>query len=501
MLWFLLVLLFILCFFERLLSSKTFESIPGPKGLYLLHNALDFTMAPAKLFYHFRGLSNTYKRLYKLRLGPVKVIIVHHPEDVEAVIQGTKYNSKGYLYSFIEPWLKDGLLLSKGKKWHIRRKMMTPAFHFNILNNFKPVIERNAESLLKDIQNEISKPETDISPLINNFALNSICETAMGTALDKESNSFSKKYKESIYKLGQYAVYRAQRIWMYPDFIFNLTRIGRKQKEILKILTSFRRKVVEKRREYGIKLQIEQDQILDDDSYNVEGGKRRMVLLDILLQAEKDGFIDDKGVGEEVDTFMFGGHDTTSIALKFTLMLLANHQEAQDKIIEEYKSILNSMSCPVTIGDLSQMKYLECCIKESLRLYPPLPTITRNIDQTLKLGNYEVPSGTECVILIYDLHRRTDQFDEPLEFRPERFQKEPTWHPYAYIPFSAGPRNCIGQKFAMMELKLALLSILRRFRILPVTTPRDIILITDYVLRVKQPIYVKFEERFPENVQ
>ncbi|XP_052737852.1 probable cytochrome P450 4p3 [Bicyclus anynana] len=111
------------------------------------------------------------------------------------------------------------------------------------------------------------------------------------------------------------------------------------------------------------------------------------------------------------------------------------------------------------------------------------------------LGKYQIPAGTQYAILIYDLHRLGEQFVEPLKFRPERFQMEPTWHPYAYLPFSAGPRNCMGQKFAMMELKLTLSALLRRYRLLPVTKPEDIIFRFDYVLRVKDPIYVKLELR------
>ncbi|XP_022116626.2 cytochrome P450 4C1-like [Pieris rapae] len=484
----------ILCIFIIILKSvawflkcKEFQVIPGPRGIFILHNALEFMMDPVKLFYYFRGLTNTYKRLFKLQLGPVKVIIIHNPEDIEAVINGTKYISKGYVYNFIKPWLKEGLILSKGKKWHVRRKMITPAFHFNVLNNFKLVIEKNARNLLKFLDRETKSPKTDISPLLHNFTLNTICETAMGITIDEESTqTYSvQEYKRSIHKLGQYAVYRAQRVWLYPDFVFNLTNIGRKQKKVLRILSSFRTQVVDKRREQNL-----------DGQEDFKQTKKSVVLLDILLQAERDRLIDSEGIGEEVDTFMFGGHDTTSIALTFIFLLLANHQNVQEKIVDELNNVLSSFDGDVTTAELLQMKYMECCIKESLRLYPPIPAITRNIDVPLKLRDYEIPSGTECGILIYDLHRRSDQFVEPLEFRPERFQTEPTWQPYGYIPFSAGPRNCIGQKFAMMEMKLAVTTVLRRFRLLPVTTPRDLIITTDYVLRTKHPVYVKFQKRY-----
>ncbi|XP_052737859.1 cytochrome P450 4C1 [Bicyclus anynana] len=494
------MLLFLECFVVLLMAlywattcNKEFDKIPGPPGFFLLHNTLDFLMDPVKMFYYFRKLCNQYKRLFRLKIGPVKVIILHNPEDIETVVTGTTYNTKGFVYDFIEPWLKEGLLTSKGSKWHQRRKLLTPAFHLNVLTNFKSAIEENCQKFVENLKREISSPKTDIAPYVNDFALNSICETAMGTRLDEEDNSFGKMYKNAIYELGQFAVYRAQRIWMYPNFIFKFTSIGQKQENILKILTSFRDRVIENRRNYynNVNNNFVED-LYDKDNNEVEfGGKKRMALLDLLLKAEKDGVIDAKGIGEEVDTFMFGGHDTSANTLQFTMMLLANNEYAQEKVVKECNDIFGSSDRSATMADLAQMKYLECCIKESLRLFPPLPVITRKNENR----NYEIPAGTECAILIFDLHRSADQFIEPHSFQPERFQTEPTWHPYAYIPFSAGPRRCIGQKFAMMELKLALSAVLRRYRLLPVTKPNDIIFVTDYVLRVKEPIYVKLEER------
>uniref|UniRef100_UPI003B63B55B cytochrome P450 4C1-like n=1 Tax=Maniola jurtina TaxID=191418 RepID=UPI003B63B55B len=477
--------------------NKEFDKIPGPPGIFFFHNALDFLMDPVELFYYVRNLAKTYKKIFRLRLGPVKCVIIQTPEDIEKVINGTTCTEKGIIYNFIEPWLKGGLLLSKGPKWQQRRKLLTPAFHFNVLANFKSVIEENCQNFVYNLEKEVNATKTDITPYVNDFAINSICETAMGTKLDEEDINFSKIYKEGIYKLGQYAVYRAQRVWMYPDMIFKFTAVARKVENILKILTSFRDRVIQNRK----KLYNNKNNFIDEQNGNENdnvdiSGKRRMALLDLLLQAEKKGVIDAKGIGEETDTFMFGGHDTSANALQFIMMLLANNQDAQEKVVKECNKIFGSSTQRVTtMADLAQMKYLECCLKECLRLYPPLPILNRKVKETISLGTYQIPAGIECGILIFEMHRRSDQFVEPLAFRPERFQTEPTWHPYAYIPFSAGPRNCIGQKYAMMELKLAVSALLRRYRLLPVTKPDDIVFVMDYVLRVKEPIYVKLEER------
>ncbi|KAJ2947944.1 hypothetical protein O0L34_g9736 [Tuta absoluta] len=476
------------------LKYGEFEKIPGPKGYFLAENALDFVMNPVALFYYFRKLANNYKDLFRIKLGSKKFVIIHNPEDCEVVLSGIRHNSKGFLYRFIKPWLQEGLLLSDGLKWQHRRKILTPTFHFNILRHFNEVIEDNTRKLVETLHDEVGQPKTNVCTFITDFTLNSICETAMGIKLDKETSDFGRKYKDGIYTLGGLVVYRAQRVWMYPNWLFPLTDIGKKQKELLDLLSSFRDNVINKRRASSTFLYIDVENY-GEDMYVNSVGKKRLAMLDLLLQAEKEGTIDAKGIGEEVDTFMFEGHDTTSTALQFAIMLMANYSEAQEKVVAECAQIFGSSDRAATMGDLALMKYLECCIKETMRLYPPVHFIMRKFNHPVKLKNYNVPAGTDCAILTYDLHRRPDQFVEPLEFRPERFLAEPTWHPYSYIPFSAGPRNCIGQKFAMMEMKLALSAVLRKFRLHPVTRPQDVVFITDFILRPNHNIYVRFEQR------
>merc|ERR1719273_1268493 len=109
------------------------------------------------------------------------------------------------------------------------------------------------------------------------------------------------------------------------------------------------------------------------------------------------------------------------------------------------------------------MKYLECCIKEALRLYPSVPIIGRDIEKDTYIDGQMVPKGTCVIVFVHNLHRNPIIWDKPEEFIPERFLESSKRHPYAYVPFSAGPRNCIGQRFAMMEEKTILSHVLRRF--------------------------------------
>ncbi|GIY25301.1 cytochrome P450 4c3 [Caerostris darwini] len=144
------------------------------------------------------------------------------------------------------------------------------------------------------------------------------------------------------------------------------------------------------------------------------------------------------------------------------------------------------------------MKYLECVIKESIRLYPVVPLMFRKCTEAFKFMDYTVPAGTSCVIVSQIIHRNPEVYPNPEKFDPERFLPENirTRHPFAFIPFSAGPRNCIGQKFAMMEIKTVVANILRRFRLVSLD-PRDKLNIYPaLVTRTVKPLRMRFEPRW-----
>ncbi|CAB3256535.1 unnamed protein product [Arctia plantaginis] len=470
------------------------RKIPGPPYEFLFGNSLKILCSSADLMKLRREFAKTWNGIYRIWIPTYGAVIIFNPEDIEAVISDLQHNGKSNLYLLFKSWLQDGLLMSKGSKWQERRKILTPAFHFKILHNFCGIIEENSQRLLENLKLTVGQP-INIVPVVSEFTLNSICETAMGTKL-KENGSAGKTYKEAIHSLGSLFMRRLSRFYLYSDFVFNLSPCGKEQQRHLNTVHNFTKNVIEERKVYADThgLQINDENLINDEDVVY---KKRTALLDLLISAEKDGLIDRQGIQEEVDTFMFEGHDTTASGLTFCLMLLANHKEVQDNIVSELDEIFEGSNRSITMGDLSKMKYLECCIKESLRLYPPVHFISRALTKTAILSNYKVPSGTMCHIDIMELHHRADLFPDPEKFDPERFLPENSVnrHPYAYIPFSAGPRNCIGQKFAMMEMKITIAATLREFELEPVTLPTDLVFIADLVLRNQGPVRVKFVKR------
>lgn len=210
--------------------------------------------------------------------------------------------------------------------------------------------------------------------------------------------------------------------------------------------------------------------MLEDCNYNVNavsdddenfGTKRRLAFLDILLIAQKEGAdLTDSEIREEVDTFMFEGHDTTSSAIAFAIYQLALNPVEQQRAYEE--------AIAMEGREKETMKYLEAVIKETLRLYPSVPFFGRCLQEDFEVRGMKIPKGVNVSVFAYMCQRSEKWFPEPDKFDPERFlSAEKELHPYAFVAFSAGPRNCIGQKFAMLELKCSLAYILRHFEILP----------------------------------
>ncbi|KAF9801575.1 hypothetical protein SFRURICE_015069 [Spodoptera frugiperda] len=498
---YLVVAVIFLCTLHILLNynrkARLIRKLPGPRDDFIVGNGFTVIRSPVETMKLRREFCTEFNGIFRVWVCPMGAIFVYNPEDIEILMSGMKFGEKSFIYNFLKNWLGDGLLVSNGAKWQTRRKILTPAFHFNILKQFCEIIDENSERFLEALNQTAGKP-IDVVPVLSEFTLNSICETAMGTQLT-DDNSAARSYKQAIYDLGCLIFQRFVRVYLYPEFIFKLSPMGRKENRYLKVVHSFTENVIEQRREYieknGINFneQIEAD---DDDSY-VYKKKKKTAMLDLLLSAQKEGHIDKSGVQEEVDTFMFEGHDTTASGLTFCFMLIANHKDIQDKIIQELDDIFGNEDRPIKMEDLAKMKYLECCIKESLRLYPPVHFISRNINEDTVLSNYKIPAGAYCHILISDLHLRPDLFKNPTVFDPDRFLPENSVgrHPYSYIPFSAGPRNCIGQKFAMMEMKIAVARVLRKFYLSPVTRPCDITFTADLVLRNDGPVLVNFVKR------
>ncbi|XP_023246853.1 cytochrome P450 4C1-like [Copidosoma floridanum] len=490
------------CFVRFGRRGRIAKKIHGPFSFPIIGNMLSFDISsPKKLWYIVQKVSDTYYPITRIWTTTQAVISIRHPNDLEILFPSHKVIEKGWIYKYLHPWLKTGLLTSGGEKWRQRRKILTPAFHFNILKKYMDITEEQGESLIRYLQTDGKESVQSLVPFCSRFTLNIICEAALGVALDKLDPKIMEDYKKAIYKLGSIAVYRIPRPYIHDWMLklFPFLRISREQRQALGVLHNFTDKIVQERREYHNRTGGKYlEELNDEDDETVSDiymrGKKRLAMLDLLLLSERNGLIDDAGIKEEVDTFTFEGHDTTAMAMMFILMLMAENQECQDKARMEVSEVADRNGGRLGFNQIQELHYLERCIKESLRLYPPVAIIFRYFSEDLQLKHALVPEDSHAMILIYGAHMDSNFWKDPNKFDPDRFLVEnmQNRHAFSYVPFSAGPRNCIGQRFAMNELKSLIGRILYNFRLEPVTKLADMQLTADLILRPAEPVYVKF---------
>ncbi|XP_068899037.1 cytochrome P450 4C1-like [Tenebrio molitor] len=477
---------------HQFLIIKNVHRLPGPPSQNLLNgNIGPLYGSPESLFKTVRQWGLDYYPIYQNWVAHVAVANIMNPYDFETILSSSKHISKSQVYDMLHGWLGTGLLTSTGSKWQNRRKILTPSFHFNILQEFIKIFHEETERLVEVLKKECDKPFVDVTGYVSDFALNTIGETAMGTSFSEETAN-GKRYKDAIHQIGNLYSYRLLRPWFLNKYLYFFSPRYYTERKLVNVLHEFTTEVVAKR-EKNFKA-IKQDASEDF----VYSKRKRLAMLDLLLTAKKeDGSIDDEGIREEVDTFMFEGHDTTSAAICYALMLIACHPDVQERIVEEMHQVLAGSTKP-DYRTLQELKYLERCLKEVLRLFPSVPFIARVLgeDMTTYSGHH-LKAGTMIHLHIYDLHRNPDIYPDPEKFDPDRFLPEncQNRHNFAYVPFSAGPRNCIGQKFAMLEIKAVLCGVLAEFVLEPVDTPESLELKTELVLRSSGGVRVKFVPR------
>ena len=272
----------------------------------------------------------------------------------------------------------------------------------------------------------------------------------------------------------------------FPSLQFRFTPMYREQAKTLKIVHGFTDSVIKIRRE----------KILEGAAEIA--GEKKKCLLDMLLHATVDGQpLTNADIKEEVDTFMFEGHDTTTSGIAFTLYHLSRHQEIQQKVYEELVEVLErgDSDSYLDYRVLQELKYLEMVIKETLRITPSVPFMGRELTTDTQIDGVLIPRGTQVHINVYAVHNDEEIFPEPHKFDPERFSLENCQkrHPYAYIPFSAGNRNCIGQKFAMLEMKSTVAKMLLKYQLLP--ADGDVVLQGDLVLKSENGVKMRLKKR------
>ncbi|XP_018059207.1 PREDICTED: cytochrome P450 4C1-like [Atta colombica] len=454
--------------------------LPGPLCYPIFGSVYVLFGSREVLWERIITLSNKYYPIGVIWAFFVPIVFIRHPDDLKTILSNPKHIKKSFFYDNIKPWLGTSILTSEGTKWQLQRKILIPTFHFDILTQFVEIFEKESKNMIKSLKNAEGTVVKDLSSFISEYTLNSICETAMGVSL-KDFNEFQQQYRKAIHRMSELCAYRATRQWLHFDWIFSLTPKGREQAKILNILHGFTERIIAERKLYheqtnGQYLKNDDTSIEEDDTKLIGKRRKKLAMLDLFIAASREGLMTDLEIRQEVDTIMFGGHDTIAGSLSFILALLAEHKDIQDRVRNEVDIAMQENENKLTMKFLHQLSYLERCIKEALRLHSVAFFISRVCGEDVKLQSYLIPAGTVLHININGVHTDPNFWPNPEVFDPDRFLPERirNRHPYSYIPFSAGSRNCIGQRYAMLQMKMMVASLIHNFYLESVDYIKDI---------------------------
>ncbi|XP_033224632.1 cytochrome P450 4C1-like [Belonocnema kinseyi] len=486
----------LLQYFKNRRLYKQAELFPGPKTIPIFGNAHLFVGSTEDILNKFKDIYDSYPSPLRVWLGDRLFIAVYDPEQLKTILLSPKAIEKDDLYKFARPWLGTGLFTAPASKWRVHRRLIMPAFNQKILQSFIEIFEKHSMILVQELEKHVNGKEFDVFKHISVCTLNTICESAMGVSTTSEIEKHN-KYAHAAERVFQVIFHRMAKIWLHPDIFFKFTKMSRDMTEAVKFLHSVTNDVIQKKKKdlKAVGTEIEQT--------------HWKPFLDLLMELSDNGkkFTDEE-LREEVDTMMIAGNDTTASVNSFVILMLASHPEIQEKAYQELYEIYGDHSpedLPVTNEDLQKMDYLERVIKETMRLFPVGPVILRKAGDDLDIGGHTLPKGSSIVIVIMKIHRNEEHWLDPLKFNPDRFLPHETAkrHPYCYIPFSAGPRNCIGFKYAMMAMKVLIATILRKYVLIKdeITLIENIKLKVDVMLKPVDQITVRIEKRIPKLIR
>lgn len=454
---------------ETLLASP--RPVPQHPGLPFLGNTLDFVRHPLTIL---RTLQQRYDRIVHLQIGGRHQYLILKPDDARHVIQENHRNyGRPPAFQILKIFLGNGLLTSEGDFWRRQRRLAQPAFHRQRLSALAETMIDESASWLDELRPASRQQPVNMSQAFMDVTMRIVCKTLFGSNVVGRLDGLSPALDSLNYLANRRMVspIRLPMAWPLPDHL-------RFRKAGL-LVDSFIYSVIDERRQHISEANTD--------------------LLTMLLTAEDEETgerMSDKQLRDECVTLFAAGHETTSVSMAWTLHLLSQHPDVLARLQAEAESVLGDTRTPSP--DLFRnLTYTMQVVQESMRLYPPAWIMSRLALNDDTIGPYTIPAGASALVSPYLLHRDPDQWPDPDRFDPDRFggsAREKERHSYAYLPFGGGPRLCIGNQFALMEMQILLSMLVRTFDLRAVArqqvVPEPLI-----TLRPKRGIQMQLSER------
>eukprot|EP00117_Sycon_ciliatum_P032303 scpid55744/ scgid25077/ Cytochrome P450 4F1; CYPIVF1; Cytochrome P450-A3 len=437
---------------------------------WLLGNLPDVVDRPRYFHETVPKFSAAERRLYRFMVGPIPFLVVNHADLVAAVLKSSPPKNL-FTYSLIMPFIGDGLLVSSGKKWARDRRLLTNAFHFNILQEYTPILHDSCQVLLDKLAQHVSDGEMqsrafDFSQACRLLTLDVMLRCIM--AHESNCQLEDSQYTRDVREITRLIMVRGLSIeCLLPDSVYFMMKNGKQLREVCDRCHDFSASVIKKRRNELQECGPLSEAGLADAQQKIRKGRASFVDILLTVRDEDGSGLSDSEIRDQVDTFLFEGHDTTSSGLQWLFYYLAKDPAIQQQCREEAQRYADDGAGHVGHKDLAKLTFITQCIKEALRMACPVAYIERRLSQEIQLDQYTIPKGSIVNMDIFALHHSEDFYPDAYTFKPDRFSEEAVAarNLHAFIPFSAGSRNCIGQALAMNVLRAAVSSILLHVRL------------------------------------
>jgi cytochrome P450 len=444
-------------------STASRRRPPGPKGLPIVGNASQYKRDP---FAFMLQCAREYGPVSYARLSGRPHFLLSDPADVEHVLITNHHKySKGEVQAREASLFGNGLLLSEGEFWRSQRRIMQPAFHRRRVDQYAGIMTASTERMLARWRDGTTR---DIHHDMMKLTLEIVVKVLFGADVHGQAHRLAHAFAV----VGEHFQVVYDRTFFVPEWV--PIPGNRSYRKALDSLDGEVARIIRGRRA--------SDTGGDD-------------LLGLLLEMRDDEGrpMSDRQLRDEVMGLFLAGHETTAHTLGFACHLLGHHPSQEAKLLAELRCLEGRLP---TVDDLPRLRFTEQVTKEALRLYPAVYSMLREALQEDQLGGYHVPAGTTVVLPQWVIHRDGRLYQEPEVFEPERWTKEferglPRC---AYFPFGAGPRVCIGNSFALMELRLILPTILARWHLEPASAA-PLELLASITTRPRRGIAMVVQER------
>lgn len=414
-----------------------------------------------------------YGDTYSAYLGGIQpMMVTKDPDIIRHVLQKNhrNYIKTPMIFDKLRRFLGNGLLTSEGSYWLQQRRLIQPGFHKQRLQALVEIMNQViVETESEGLSLEENGKGVDVYPMMMRLAFDIVTRSLFSTAVsDEKLNLLS----HSLTTVQAFLVQQIRQPYLNPWFKISgqLSKHIQLSKNADKVLLE----MIQDRRNSG----ESQEDLLQ-------------MLLDARYEDTGEG-MNDQQLLEEANILITAGHETSANALSWIFYLLAKHPEKQERLRTELQSVLGKAE--PTFLDLPRLPYTTQVIEESMRLYPPAWVTDRQAAVDDEIKGHRIPAGTMVVLAIYALHHDPNYWDQPETFQPERFAPEARKTMkanYSYLPFGAGPRLCIGNSFAMMEMQLVLVHYLRKYQ-LSLVSQEPVEMLPMVTLRPKEGVVLRF---------